>query len=98
VPQQIPLINKKEQPSQQCRSSVRQYSHLVFQLVTPFKPLHLPGSIYHPALSREERMTLTANLNLQYLLGGADSEGITTRANYLGVFIILGMNLVLHTI
>jgi hypothetical protein len=69
---------------------------LPFQLVAPFEPLHLSGSIYHSTLPREKWMALTANLNLQYLLGGAGDKGIATRANYLGIIIILRMNLVLH--
>ncbi len=43
-------------------------------------------------------MALTAHLNLQYLLGGASNKGIATSTNYLGIGIILGMNLILHTI
>jgi len=43
-------------------------------------------------------MTLTAQLNLQELLGRTSSKGIAAGTNYLGVGIILGMNLILHTI
>ena len=74
------------------------FSGSVFYLVAPLKPLHPPHSIYHPALPGEKRMTLTAQLNLQRLPGGADSKGIATGTNYLGIGTVLGMNLVLHTI
>ena len=43
-------------------------------------------------------MTLTAQLDLQELLGGASGKGITAGTNYLGIGIILRMNLILHTI
>ena len=41
-------------------------------------------------------MTLAAKLYLQYLLGGAGGKGIATGADYLGIRIVLGMNLFLH--
>lgn len=43
-------------------------------------------------------MTLTTHLDLQYLLGGASNKGIATSTNYLGIVIIRGVNLILHTI
>ena len=43
-------------------------------------------------------MTLTTQLDLQELLGRASSKGVTAGTNYLGIGIILGMNLSLHTI
>ena len=42
-------------------------------------------------------MALTAKFHLQLLPGGAGFKGIATRANYLGVLIVFGMNLVFHT-
>jgi hypothetical protein len=36
------------------------YICLTFPLVTPLKPFHPTGSIYHPPLPGEGRMTLTA--------------------------------------
>ena len=67
------------------------------QLITPLKPFHPTGSIDDTTLPGKEGMTLTAYLNLQYLLGRPGSEGITTSTDYLGVFIILRVNLVRHT-
>ena len=43
-------------------------------------------------------MALAAQLDLQELLGRASSKCITAGANYLGIGVILGMNLILHTI
>jgi len=42
-------------------------------------------------------MTLTAKLNLHHLLGRADGKGIATGTDYLGIVIILRMNLRLHS-
>ena len=39
---------------------------------------------------------MAAHLYLEYRLGGASYEGIATGADYLGIIIILGMNLGLH--
>jgi len=69
-----------------------------FHFVAPLKPLHSPPGIYHSALPGEKGMALTAQLNLKELLGGAGGKGITAGTNYLGVGIILGMNLILHNI
>jgi hypothetical protein len=41
-------------------------------------------------------MTLATKLNLHHLPGGADGKGITAGTDYLGVVIILRMNLGLH--
>ena len=43
-------------------------------------------------------MTITEQLNLKHLPGGAGGKGIATRANYLGISVILGVNLFLHAI
>jgi len=49
-------------------------------------------------LPGEKWMTLTAQLNLQELLGRASSKGVAAGTNYLSIGIILGMNFILHTI
>jgi len=41
-------------------------------------------------------VALTAQLNLEHLPGGAGGKGIATGANYLGISIILRVNLILH--
>ena len=43
-------------------------------------------------------MALAAYLNLQLLLGGTGGKPVTTGADYLGVSIVLGVNLVFHDI
>ena len=74
------------------------YACLAFHLVASLKPLHPPGGIHYPTLPGEERMALTAQFNLQYLPGGTSGKGIATSTDYLGIGIILGMNLILHLI
>jgi len=91
------LINKKSSSAKPLLTLL-QLAYLTFQLVASLKPLYLPGGIYHPMLSGEKGVTLTAHLNLQYLLGGASSKSIATSTNYLGISIILRVNLVLHTL
>jgi len=62
------------------------------------KPFYPPGSVYYSPFSREEWMAFTAQLNLQHLFSRAGGEGVTTGTNYLGISIILGMNLIFHAI
>ena len=68
----------------------------VYYVVAPLKLLHTSTGIHHPALSGIEWVTLTAHLNLQLFLGGTSGKLITAGANYLGIIIVLGMNLFLH--
>lgn len=70
---------------------------LPFQLITPLEPLHLPSSIHHPAFPGEERVTVAAYLDLKHLPRGAGNKGIAASTDDLGIGVILGMNLILHS-
>ena len=67
-----------------------------FYIVAPLKPLHTPTGIHHPSLSGIEWVALTAHLNLQLFLGRAGGKLVAADTNYLGIIIVLGMNLFLH--
>lgn len=73
-------------------------NNLVFDFIAALEPLHPSGSVHHLTLTGEEGVTLTADFHLHQLLGGADGKAITTGADYLGILVILGMNLVFHTV
>ena len=67
-----------------------------FQFITLLEAVNASGGIQHAALSGEKGMAFAAQLNLEQLPGGADSKGITAGTNYLGIIIILRVNLILH--
>ena len=94
-PHQNAVINKRSR-SAKAAPYPSQCVCLIFQLIAPFKPLHAPRLIDHPTLSGKKWVTLAAHLNLQNLLGRTGDKGITTRANYLSIGKILGMNLIFH--
>jgi hypothetical protein len=94
----VKLQIKRREQSAKPLPPLRGVPCLILYLIAPFKPFHPTGSIYYPAFTGEKGMALTAYFNLQLFLGGAGGEDITTGADYFGVSIIRGMNLVLHAV
>ena len=62
---------------------------------TLLEAIDAPAAIHQLLLAGEERMTLRANFDLQFLLGGASFPGFAAYAPD-GSRLILGMDLFLH--
>lgn len=70
--------------------------NLTLPVVAPPKALNTSGGINHPLLSSKKRVALAAQFHLYLLLGGTNSEGITTGTGRLCIPIIGGVNLLFH--
>ena len=70
---------------------------LFIQLIALLEPLYSSGCIDHFPFAGEERVTLTAQLNVQLLFSRADSISIAAGADNLCVGIIFGMYLFFHS-
>ena len=71
---------------------------LVLHIVASFESLYSSAGIHYPPLTGKERMALAAQLNLQCLLGGAGGKGVAAGTDHLGIFMVGGVNLVLHIV
>jgi hypothetical protein len=73
-----------------------QRADLVFHLVAFLETLYSTGGIKDTSFSGIKRVALAANLNLQFLSGGAGGKGIATGTDNFGIVEIFGMDLIFH--
>jgi hypothetical protein len=71
---------------------------LVLNLIALLKPLDTSGSIHDAPLAGKERVTVAAHLDFELLFRRAGGEPVPAGTDYLGIGIILGMNLLFHII
>jgi hypothetical protein len=71
--------------------------NLALPAVASPEALDTPGGIYYPLLTREERVTLVAQLYLYLLLSGTNGKGIATGADCLCVLVIGWVNIFFHS-
>ena len=64
--------------------------------VAALHALHAALGVHDALFAGEEGMAPAAHLNAQHKLGSAGGKGIAAGADYLGVGIVLGMDLILH--
>jgi hypothetical protein len=69
-----------------------------FYVITLVETFNTSGGIHHAAFAGEEGMAITADFNLEFLLGGAGGELIAAGTDYLGVSKVFGMNLFFHIV
>jgi hypothetical protein len=69
---------------------------LALNLIAFLEPLYPSGGIHHAPFTGKKRMAIAAHLDLNLLLGRAGGKPVTACANYFGVTIIFGMNLLFH--
>jgi hypothetical protein len=68
------------------------------KLVAFLESLHPSGGIQHAPLTGEKGVALAAYLNFQLLSGRTCGKPVATGANYLGIGVILRVNVFLHGI
>lgn len=72
------------------------WASLILYLIALLEALNASATVHQPLLSSEKGVTLTAKFHPELLLGGAGGKYIAAGADYLGIIIIFGVNLIFH--
>lgn len=81
-------------PAPTCPENLRS----ILKLVALLESFHASGRIQHASLTGEKGVALAAYLDFKLLPGGTRGKPVAAGANYLGVGIILWVNVFLHRI
>jgi len=71
---------------------------LAFNLIAFLKPLYSSGGVHHAPLTGKERVTVAADLDLQFFFRGTGGEFIAAGTYYHGIVIKFRMYFLFHIV